>query len=146
MELHVKTYGELTKDELYDILHIRAAIFVVGQNSVYQDVDYQDQASLHLFYTDTEGIQAYLRIIPEPGSADEVHIGRVLTRKHRTGLGTRLFQEGMKAAKQHFGALRIKIMSQVQAQGFYEKFGFTATSEPFMDEGLLHINMLRDLE
>jgi len=69
-------------------------------------------------------------------------IGRVVTGKHRTGLGSAIFREGVKAAKQHFGVSRIKIMSQLQAKGFYEKLGFVATSEPFMEEGLLHLYMI----
>jgi len=142
MELHVKTYDQLTKDELYAILHLRAEIFVVEQDIVYQDLDYKDQESLHVFYQDDAGVQAYLRIIPQAADADEVVIGRVVTRQHHTGLGTSLFQEGIKAAKTHYGVSRIKIMSQVQAKGFYEKFGFVTTSEPFMEEGILHQNMI----
>jgi len=40
------------------------------------------------------------------------------------------------------GVSRIKIMSQLQAKGFYEKLGFVVTSEPFMEEGLLHLYMI----
>jgi len=146
MDLYVKTFDELTKDELYAILHLRAEIFVVEQNIVYQDLDYKDQTSLHVFYKDDRGVQAYLRIIPQPSAENEVIIGRVVTRKHHTGLGTILFREGIKAAEQHFGVSRIKIMSQLQAKGFYEKFGFIATSEPFMEEGLPHLCMILDLK
>ena len=146
MELVVKTFDELTKDELYSLLHLRAEIFVVEQNIVYQDLDYKDQDSLHVFYKDDDGVQAYLRIIPQTPESNEVLIGRIVTRRHRMGLGTKLFREGMKAAERHFGVTRIKVMSQVQAKGFYDKFGFIATSEPFMEEGLLHLYMVLDLD
>lgn len=39
MELTVKHFRELTAEELYDIYRLRAAVFVVEQNCVYQDVD-----------------------------------------------------------------------------------------------------------
>ena len=40
----------------------------------------------------------------------------------------------------------IFIESQATKQGFYEKLGFIARSEPFMMEGLLHLNMWLDLK
>lgn len=61
MELTCKTFQELTTPELYEILKVRAAIFVVEQNCAYQDVDGLDEASLHLFYQDGGQVHAYLR-------------------------------------------------------------------------------------
>ena len=37
--LHQKTFRELTTDELYELLRVRSEVFVVEQNSVYQDMD-----------------------------------------------------------------------------------------------------------
>ena len=39
MDIVVKSFDELTTVELYEILKARAAIFVVEQNCVYQDLD-----------------------------------------------------------------------------------------------------------
>ena len=39
MELVIKKYQELTLDELYEILKVRAEVFVVEQHCVYQDMD-----------------------------------------------------------------------------------------------------------
>ena len=43
MEIHIKTFEELTKAELYAILALRCEVFVVEQECVYQDLDYKDQ-------------------------------------------------------------------------------------------------------
>ena len=48
MTLHKKLFSELTPEELYELLRIRSEVFVVEQNCVYQDMDGDDQASVHL--------------------------------------------------------------------------------------------------
>ena len=47
--LHKKTFQELTTDELYELLRVRSEVFVVEQNCVYQDLDGDDQRSIHLW-------------------------------------------------------------------------------------------------
>ena len=42
MEWQVKTFEELTKQELYDILRMRSEVFVAEQSSPYNDVDGAD--------------------------------------------------------------------------------------------------------
>lgn len=49
--LHKKTFQELTTEELYELLRVRSEVFVVEQNCVYQDLDGDDQQSLHLWLT-----------------------------------------------------------------------------------------------
>ena len=43
MESAVKTFNELTLEELYEILKVRAEVFVVEQNCAYQDLDELDK-------------------------------------------------------------------------------------------------------
>ena len=47
--LHKKTFQELTVDELYELLRVRSEVFVVEQDCVYQDMDGDDQNSIHLW-------------------------------------------------------------------------------------------------
>ena len=47
--LHKKTFQELSTDELYELLRVRSEVFVVEQNCVYQDMDGDDQKSIHLW-------------------------------------------------------------------------------------------------
>ena len=47
LKIEIKTFRQLSIDELYAILQLRSEIFVVEQDCVYQDMDYKDQKSLH---------------------------------------------------------------------------------------------------
>ena len=71
MELHVKYFDELTPRELYEILKLRSAVFVVEQQSRYLDTDGKDQNALHVFYTDGGELAAYLRILKKGVNFDE---------------------------------------------------------------------------
>ena len=44
----IKTFKELSTEELYSILQLRSEVFVVEQNCVYQDIDFKDQNALHV--------------------------------------------------------------------------------------------------
>ena len=48
MQFILKAYKELSVDELYEVLKLRCAIFVIEQNCNYQDMDDKDQESYHL--------------------------------------------------------------------------------------------------
>ena len=50
MERFVKTFGELTAEELYDILQIRVSVFVVEQNCPYMEVDGRDKGAVHRYH------------------------------------------------------------------------------------------------
>lgn len=141
MELHCKRFGELTLDELYELLRIRADVFVVEQDCVYQDMDYDDQKSIHLWLTESEKVVALCRVCPAGTHMQEVSIGRVITTERGKGYGRRIMLEGIRAAKECFGAQRIDIEAQEYAKGFYEQVGFRQSSETFMLDGIPHIRM-----
>ena len=71
----------------------------------------------------------------------EVSVGRVITTERGKGYGKRIMMEGIKAAKEYFGATVIEIEAQEYAKGFYEQVGFRQSSEPFMLDGIPHIKM-----
>ena len=69
-------------------------------------------------------------------------IGRVITTERGKGYGALIFQKAIDTAKQYLGDCDlIQIEAQLTKQHFHEKFGFVATSEPFMLEGLLYLEM-----
>lgn len=141
MELHCKRFRELTLDELYELLRIRTDVFVVEQDCVYQDMDYDDQKSIHLWLTESEKVVALCRVCPAGTHMQEVSIGRVITTERGKGYGRRIMLEGIRAAKECFGAQRIDIEAQEYAKGFYEQVGFRQSSEIFMLDGIPHIRM-----
>ena len=141
LKLYKKSFPELTTAELYDLLRIRSAVFVVEQDCAYQDMDYDDQPAIHLWLKDGERIVALCRVCPAGTHMDEVSIGRVITTERGKGYGKRIMLEGIRAAREHFGATRIDIEAQEYAKGFYEQVGFRQTSEPFILDGIPHIRM-----
>ena len=141
LTLHKKTFSELTTDELYELLRIRNDVFVVEQNCVYQDLDYDDQKSVHMWLTKEGKIVALCRVCPAGTHMEDVSIGRVITVERGKGYGKRMMLEGILAAQECFGAKRIDIEAQEYARGFYEQVGFRQSSEPFILDGIPHIRM-----
>lgn len=139
--LHKKLFRELTVDELYELLRVRAEVFVVEQDCVYQDLDGDDQVSVHLWLTDGGKVVALCRVCPAGTHMEEVSIGRVITTERGKGYGKLIMLEGIKVAQEHFNAKRIDIEAQEYARGFYEQVGFRQSSEPFMLDGIPHIRM-----
>ena len=139
--LHKKSFSELTTDELYELLRIRSEVFVVEQNCVYQDLDYDDQKSVHIWLTVDGKVMALCRVCPAGTHMEEISIGRVITVERGKGYGKRIMLEGIQAAQERFGAKRIDIEAQEYARGFYEQVGFRQSSEPFILDGIPHIRM-----
>lgn len=142
METVVKKFDELTVEELYEILKLRAEVFVVEQDCVYQDIDDKDKDAWHVFLRDDDGVEAYLRVLDKGAAFEEVSIGRVVDRKRGQGFGKAIMDEGIKVAVDKLGADRIKIVAQSYAEGFYAKMGFVTVSEEFMYDGIPHVYMI----
>lgn len=145
MELIVKRFNELGAEELYEILKLRAAVFVVEQECAYQDVDDKDKYAYHVYLKDESGIQAYLRVLDAGVSFEEVSIGRVISMKRRGGLGSRLMEAGITVAREKLNASAIRIEAQTYAKSFYEAQGFKQVSEEFLEDGIPHIEMILNL-
>lgn len=144
MEEIVKYFDELTVDELYEIMQARAEVFVVEQNCAYQDLDDVDKEAYHVWLKENGKLVAYLRVVDKGKRLDEVSLGRVISLKRRCGLGSRLMQLGLRVAKEKFGAKKIMIGAQVQAQPFYESVGFCQISGEYLEDGIPHIYMIFD--
>jgi len=143
---HQKSFQELTVDELYELLRARSEVFVVEQNCVYQDLNNDDQKSIHLWLTVADKVVALARICPAGTHMQEVSIGRVITTERGKGYGKQMMLHAIEAAKEHFGAKQIDIEAQEYAKGFYESAGFKQSSDTFMLDGIPHIRMTLIIE
>ena len=141
MEFVVKKFEQLTVDELHEIYRLRIAVFVVEQNCAYQDIDGADKVAYHLYLKDENGIQAYVRVLPQGVLHETASIGRVISIKRRCGLATRLLKEGIALAQEKFGAEELTVGAQKYARGLYEKVGFVQSSEDYIEDGIVHIKM-----
>ena len=146
MNWKMKSFAALTVPELYDILHLRSEVFVLEQNCVYQDMDYSDQKALHLMGTDDSGqLLAYTRIFAPGIKFKEASIGRVVTSPlaRGKGAGRELMERSIKGLQQHYGEIPIRIGAQQYLQRFYNSLGFEQASDPYLEDGIAHIEMLK---
>lgn len=144
MKFEVKTFEELTTKELYEILKSRGDIFLMEQEILYVDEDDVDYKSLHIFSMENGRVTSYLRAF-KGEEKGVIKIGRVLTLKHGTGLGKELMSFALKEIASRMNPVRICMDAQTHAIGFYEQFGFKVTSEEYMEEGILHVDMCKEL-
>jgi ElaA protein len=138
-------FSALTTSELYRILAARSEVFVVEQDCVYQDPDDHDQSAFHVWaQPGGQQLAAYLRLLPPGEKYPEASIGRVLTRPawRGTGLGKTLVRQGIENCQRLFPDTTIRISAQAHLENFYGAFGFVATSPPYDEDGIPHIEML----
>lgn len=141
MHLEAKWFNELTSKELYEILKSRAEIFIKEQQINYQDMDDIDYKALHCYFIQENRVVAYLRAFYIDEANKIVKVGRVLTLHHGKGLGRKILEESINAIRDKMKAKTISMNAQKHAIGFYEKLGFTVTSEEFLEEGVIHVKM-----
>jgi len=151
MRLDVLPFAELTPFQLYNILHLRNIVFVKEQDCVYVDTDFVDQSAYHFMVTDDEGkLLAYTRLIPEGVSYPKfLSIGRVVNdpSTRGQGIGKKLMQLSIEKIGTLFGKeYPIQIGAQRYLERFYSELGFKQTGEPYLEDGIPHIHMIRSWE
>ena len=131
---------------LYELLRLRSEVFVVEQQCVFQDMDNTDQQAMHLLGRDGQGrLAAYARCFGPGVKYAEASIGRVITADHARGSGAGhvLMREAVARVSAHWGAPAIRIGAQARLQAFYEQHGFQVASDPYIEDGIPHIEMTR---
>lgn len=147
MRFELKKFDALTPQELYGIIWLRNEVFVVEQQCVFQDADYKDDKAWHLMGFDADNqLIAYCRLLPRGVSYAETSIGRVVVHPaaRRTGAGKKLMQQAIEQCKKKFGTGPIRIGAQLYLKRFYESFGFRTEGTIYLEDGIEHIEMLRD--
>ena len=143
-------FGELTTDELYQVLRLRQQVFIVEQNCIYEDLDGLDQGAWHLIgWRAQKGglrtIDAYLRVLGPGVKYQESSIGRVIVSQSArgSGLGKALMNQALLMISKSLSNAPIRISAQHHLEKFYSEYGFERVSEPYDEDGILHIEMLK---
>jgi ElaA protein len=145
MRWHWSRFHELGVDRLYDALALRCRVFILEQGP-YLDPDGLDRHAWHLLGHDDAGVlQAYLRVVDPERKFDEPSIGRVITAPEVRGRGAGrvLVGEGVRRCLQAFPGQGIRISAQAHLARFYGGFGFATVGEPYLEDGIPHVEMLR---
>lgn len=144
INISVKDYQQLTKEELYDLLQLRSEVFVVEQDCVYQDIDGKDQKALHVLGYKNNQLIAYTRLFKPGDYFNEASIGRVVVRDtertHKYGYD--IMKASIDAVTKYYTQSEIRISAQTHLKRFYSNLGFKEVGEEYLEDGIPHINMI----
>lgn len=139
-------WAALSPDVLHDFLRLRSDIFVVEQNCAYPDIDGVDPLCEHLCMRDsTSQLLAYLRLVPPGVKASQPAIGRlvVASSARGAGLGRLAMLEGIRRCSEVYPGQDVFLSGQHHLEPFYASLGFVTFTEPYLEDGIQHVNMLR---
>lgn len=139
-------FAELTTSDLYAILVLRQAVFVIEQNCPYQDADGMDDQAWHLFARSNDGnLVAYARLFAPAANAPYCRIGRVISANsvRGQGVGRELMRRAIDWCQTHAPAAPIRLGAQTYLRAFYQSFGFVEISAEYLEDGIPHVDMER---
>ena len=142
-----KTFYELNNKELYQILRLRSEVFVVEQDCVYQDLDNKDQISVHVFQNEKDEIVAYTRIFKSGDYYKNTSIGRVVVSKKNRGkeLGKKIMIHSIEYIKKNLKGEKIELSAQKYLDKFYKDLGFYKIGEDYLEDGIPHQRMIKEI-
>lgn len=148
MEWRIKSFSDLSTEELYELLKLRIDVFVVEQTCFYPDIDGHDKHpdAIHVMAFENDTCIAYLRILPPQTTYGEMpSIGRVATAESSRGggLGHDLLTKGLIELDKRWPTLICHISAQEHLQKYYQKHGFVSVGEGYLEDDIPHIGMER---
>lgn len=143
-------FHQFSNDQLFEILQFRIDVFVVEQECAYRELDEYDRQpeTVHLFGRDeVEDLIAYARLLPPGSRFPEANIGRFVVRadSRKQGVGHQLLQTALKEISDCWAQTPIRISAQEYLQAFYEQYGFIRVSEVYLEDGIPHVEMVKEL-
>lgn len=142
-----KHHSELTASDLYALLALRSAVFVVEQQCAYLDVDGKDlQAeNRHLLGIAEGQLVAYARLLSPEDESSPVKIGRVIVSDRVRGarLGSRLMEKAISRCQLHWPGYDLFLSAQAHLENFYGQYGFVAAGESYLEDGIPHVDMVK---
>ena len=124
---------------------LRRTVFIEEQNVPEADeVDGRDAGAVHLLATVDGRAVGTARLLV---SGDSGKIGRVcvLAEMRGKGIGARLIEAAVREFAANPAIGKVKLSAQINALSFYERLGFTAEGDEYLDAGIVHRDMYRML-
>ena len=135
------------ESDLEKAFHIRKEVFVEEQGVPLED-EFDEFDSLggqceHILVYDNEKAvgTGRLRVVDDFGKLERICI---LEPYRKFGLGKVIIQTLEEIAKDK-EIDRVKLHGQTQAEGFYKKLGYQTSSNVFIEDGIPHILMIKEL-
>ena len=148
MNFAIKTFNELTIDELYEIVKSRFEVFVCEQEIIEeQDFDDKDKVCHHIMLKENERVVAYCRIVPKGIGYDYISVGRVLvlSSHRRKGIAQEMMKVALEFIKNNLDEKTVVLSAQLYAKGLYESVGFKVISDVYDEVNIPHVKMKVEL-
>jgi predicted GNAT family N-acyltransferase len=135
-----------TRDEaeVAAALALREEVFCGEQGvSLAEERDGRDEEALHLVVVDNGVVVATCRLLVE---GTTVKLGRMAVSRTRRGLGlARALITEAETRARALGAERMVLAAQLNAQALYDRAGYDAYGDVFLDAGIEHVMMAKTL-
>lgn len=133
-----------TRQEVEQALALRLRVFCEEQGvDPRAEQDGRDPEAIHLVALEGENLIGTCRLVVEGNTA---RLGRnaVSAEARGRGIGATLLKAADRAAA-HAGADRIRLHAQLRARALYERSGYAAQGDAFLEEGIEHVTMEKPL-
>ncbi|USK71314.1 GNAT family N-acetyltransferase [Peribacillus asahii] len=134
-------------NDLKKAFQIRKEVFVEEQGvpveAEFDEFDTLNGQCEHtlVYYEEQPVGTGRVRVVDGAGKLERICI---LAPYRKFGLGKVIIKALEEIVKEK-GISRVKLHGQAQAEGFYEKLGYQASSDVFMEEGIPHVLMVKEL-
>jgi ElaA protein len=145
-DVDVRALDDLPARDLYALMKLRVDVFVVEQACPYPELDGKDVEALHLRLLSGGDLLAAARILKPDGGNNPARIGRVVVSPAHRGkrLGDSVMQEAIREAERLYPGRPIALSAQSHLERFYRAPGFVPVSEEYLEDGIPHVDMLRE--
>lgn len=142
MDYKIYRFEELSLSLLYSILRLRENVFVIEQQSIYEDIDGLDQEAFHLCIFEKEQLIGYLRLrlidTDQLAKIERVVVGAAHRSKGAAGV---LMQAAMDKVIQETTLAEITLSAQTSVISYYQHLGFVEHGDTYLDGGIPHRDM-----
>ena len=147
MKIIVKRFKELSVEEIYQILKVRADVFIVEQKCIYKDIDGKDEKAIHVLGKENNETIAYTRILQNDEQYNYPSISRVVVKKQNRGeeRGKKIMKETIKYIVEELKEKTIVLAAQKYLEKFYRELGFIAEGEEYLEDEIPHQKMILKL-
>ncbi|MFG6444236.1 GNAT family N-acetyltransferase [Microbacterium sp. P06] len=144
LDYHLAAVAQIDPLVLYRILWLRVGVFVVEQEAAYPEIDGRDiEPGAELLWAEEgEEVVSTLRVLSETSA---MRIGRVATAPSARGRGVaaELMRRAVQRCEERAPGMPIVLDAQAQLEGWYARFGFVVSGDPFAEDGIPHLPMRR---
>ncbi len=143
----IDRFDQLSVKTFFDLIRLRINVFVTEQKITAPELDDQDLKSWHAYLQDTKNqhIVAVCRLFYD--DAHHLYIGRVAVNQKKRGLhlGSELMTNVHSFIQENHLASKLYLHAQAPVIPFYEQLGYKAIGPRFMEAGIEHQLMIKEL-